>query len=94
MKKTLLYLCILISGLTTGSCRKPCYTCYATVLSANRIDTFYHYGQVRYDTSWGFNLMSWTFTSCEINSHYHYGDLSFSPSFKIDTIIDCQQNNY
>jgi len=94
MKKTFLYLCISILLLIAGGCKKPCYTCYATVLSAYLIDTFYNYGQIRYDTTGGETIGGWTFTSCEVDSHYHYGNLVFPPTFKIDTVIDCQLNNY
>ena len=95
MKKVLLHLfCIPILLFATGSCKKACYTCNALVISAYQIDTFYHYGQVRYDTTGGGTTAAWTFTSCEVDSHYHYGDLTFSPIFKIDTVIDCQLNTH
>ena len=94
MKKALLSICILILFFVTTGCKKPCYTCYATVLSAYRIDTFYQYGQIRYDTTGGQTLASWEFTSCAVNSLYHYGNLAFAPSFNIDTVIDCQLNTH
>jgi hypothetical protein len=94
MKKAFLYLSILTLLLIAESCKKPCYTCWGYVFSAVRIDTFNYYGVVKYDTTGGGNDTVWSFETCETNSKYTYGNLTFTPKPFIDTIINCQQNNF
>jgi hypothetical protein len=93
MKKILLYISIPILLLTTGSCKKPCYTCYTNVYSALQIDTINYYGQIRYDTTGGGLNKYWTFSICDIDSRYHYGDYTFYPNLRIDTVTVCTPNN-
>jgi hypothetical protein len=94
MKKAFLYLGIFILVFTVGSCKKPCYTCYAQVYSAYQIDTFNYYGIIKYDTTGGYPDTLWKFRTCEANSKYSYGDVTISPTTQIDTFINCHQNNY
>ena len=95
MKKILLYLPIPILLLIAGSCKKPCYTCYANILSPLQIDTIYYNGHVRYDTTGGVLLNGGPgpFIVCDIDSHYHYGNYTFNPIFRTDTVTVCTLNN-
>jgi hypothetical protein len=94
MKKTPIILFPIAILIAATSCKKPCYTCDVYIMAASRIDTFYTYGQVRYDTSEGFLSGGSKFTTCETNASYYYGNYT-QPYFDAhkDTIIDCQQNN-
>jgi hypothetical protein len=94
MKKASLISCIIVMLIAAASCKKPCYTCYAYVMAAYQIDTLYTYGQIRYDTSGGFGITGWKFETCETKANYHYGNYTQPFNTSIDTIIDCQQNNY
>jgi hypothetical protein len=95
MKKTLFHLFIPILFLAVSSCKKPCFTCIVFVVPRYQIDTFYYYGQIKYDTFNGLENGLLQFTSCDIDTHYHYGNYTL-PSAKsyIDTVTNCQQNNY
>ena len=95
MKKAVLYLSISFLLLTIGSCKKPCYTCYANILSPLQIDTINYNGLVRYDTTGGvlLNGGEGPFIVCDIDSHYHYGNYTFNPVYRIDTVTVCTLNN-
>ena len=94
MEKALFCLCISILLITAGGCKKPCYTCRGYVFSAVKIDTIDYYGIIKYDTTGGRPDTVWGFETCETNSKYTYGNLTFTPRPYIDTVINCQENNF
>ena len=84
---------MLVLLLGAGGCKKACYACTGVIVNPYSIDTYYVYGQIKYDTGGGSIDSSWRFTSCEVNSNFHYGNFTIVPSLKRDTVIDCQQLN-
>jgi hypothetical protein len=84
---------ILLLGIMTEGCKKSCYTCNAFVLQPLKIDTYFVYGQMKYDTTGGEWISNWVFTSCQVDNRYVYGNVIIRPSFTPDTVIDCQLQN-